>query len=771
MIDAMFQAGTDAALDDQLRRARPVPTAEPAGFSFAQLAKAPFQGIGSGVSKSIAFGAEVLGAFGDVAGTLPGVADTPEQRRQQEEARQKLLKEGPSFSNEAGDTFRRRSAEIMPDPATTHVSAQVLAGMSEFMTQAAGYTVAGGPVVGPTLLAGDVGLAEADKLKQQGVDLKTRAQAGAVAGVVAGASTVIPLHGASALSRFAKGAAVGEAGIVGQTTAERLILQHGGYDKIADTYDPLDPVALGVGMIPGVLGAAMGRAPARPIKSVRTQAELRDATALTPAEQARSAAYEASDANLAELRAAVAAEKNPANRATLQAELDRQTAAAAEMRTRAAVEQQPDLIRSARVLQTADALEASRLTPDTDLAGRDAHVRAVEMAGDQIAAGEAVRVAEIVDEHIITAAQREQNFRAWFGDSKVVDEQGRPRVMYHGTAENFDAFGADESVNNMRGMLKWMKDDKGNWVERPQSEMLDGRFFFTDHPRLAADYAEGQNLHGENAAVMPVYLSLKNPLIVDANGLRGKEKFDFVEKSIGDAIDGKHDGLVMRNVVDALANDPDMFIEPTTVAVAFRRSQIKSAIGNSGRFDPNSGSLTDPIVNLADALAQMKSAGQREAKPAAAAPVDSRARPAIDAAQRAQAERGGKPLQQFLADSPQRPEVQNLLVGMERAKDDAARARMLDEFDRAARSDTNTPLHDLAADVVDRMGEKQPAEATALDRAAADVAALNPDLMVEVEGREPMRVADLLKAVKREAADDAADARLLEVAAQCALRH
>jgi uncharacterized protein YjbI with pentapeptide repeats len=31
-------------------------------------------------------------------------------------------------------------------------------------------------------------------------------------------------------------------------------------------------------------------------------------------------------------------------------------------------------------------------------------------------------------------------FRRWFGDSKVVDKHGRPRVMYHGTSEDFSVF-------------------------------------------------------------------------------------------------------------------------------------------------------------------------------------------------------------------------------------------------------------------------------------------------------------------------------------------
>ena len=33
-----------------------------------------------------------------------------------------------------------------------------------------------------------------------------------------------------------------------------------------------------------------------------------------------------------------------------------------------------------------------------------------------------------------------RNFWKWFGDSKVVDEQGRPLIVYHGTNQDFDEF-------------------------------------------------------------------------------------------------------------------------------------------------------------------------------------------------------------------------------------------------------------------------------------------------------------------------------------------
>lgn len=70
-------------------------------------------------------------------------------------------------------------------------------------------------------------------------------------------------------------------------------------------------------------------------------------------------------------------------------------------------------------------------------------------------------------------------FKRWFGDSKVVDENGQPLVVYHGTNAKFDVF-------------------KGKY------------HFFSDSENVAAGYGS------ENP--MPVYLSMKNPLIVDAYG-------------------------------------------------------------------------------------------------------------------------------------------------------------------------------------------------------------------------------------------------------------
>ncbi|XLV70295.1 hypothetical protein ACKZDW_04285 (plasmid) [Ralstonia syzygii subsp. celebesensis] len=66
--------------------------------------------------------------------------------------------------------------------------------------------------------------------------------------------------------------------------------------------------------------------------------------------------------------------------------------------------------------------------------------------------------------------------------------------------------------------------------------------------------------------------------------------------------------------------------------------------------------------------------------------------------------------------------------------------------------------------------EGAPQAMAAADSQVAEIARLSPDLMVELDGMEPMRVGDLLERVKQEAAQEKADAPLLEVAAECFLR-
>ena len=85
-----------------------------------------------------------------------------------------------------------------------------------------------------------------------------------------------------------------------------------------------------------------------------------------------------------------------------------------------------------------------------------------------------------------------KGFNEWFGDSKIVNPDGTPMVMYHGTKRVFDEFKVEES-----------------------SQLVDA-IFFSPNPEFADNYTKANitdKLSGETLypSLMPSYISSKNP--------------------------------------------------------------------------------------------------------------------------------------------------------------------------------------------------------------------------------------------------------------------
>lgn len=187
-------------------------------------------------------------------------------------------------------------------------------------------------------------------------------------------------------------------------------------------------------------------------------------------------------------------------------------------------------------------------------------------------------------------------FKAWFGDSKVVDASGKPLVVYHGSPRSAGkpAFG-----------------DEGNSIAR----ISDGRpFFITDNKKYAEDFARG-------GSVTPLYASIKNPAdlreadLVDDLIEIAKADADFKSTLdiLGDPessedIDGSAYFLleskdVMRELrrrgFDGAVMDEDVELGVTSYA-AFSPEQLKSATGNNGAFDPADADIRRSAARLSD---------------------------------------------------------------------------------------------------------------------------------------------------------------------------
>ena len=82
-------------------------------------------------------------------------------------------------------------------------------------------------------------------------------------------------------------------------------------------------------------------------------------------------------------------------------------------------------------------------------------------------------------ETITESEELNDAFYKWFGNSKVVDKNGKPLEVYHGSTEEFDAF--------------------------------EGGAFFTDDYMNADGYGAGENIYD-------CYLKIERPLIIDCKG-------------------------------------------------------------------------------------------------------------------------------------------------------------------------------------------------------------------------------------------------------------
>lgn len=737
MIDGMFQTGTDQALDDQIQRPAPFKANEP-GFSLLGLGRGAAGGVAGGAANTLAFGSELVGAFGDTAGAggfnQGGMFSTPtaQEKQQQDVAAKKLREQGPGFSNEAGDSFRQRAKELMPDPTSTHASEQIVAGVAQFATQAIGYAATTGPAA-PLLLAGDVGMAEADKLKQQGVDLGTRTKAGAVAGAVAGVSIALPVAIPGSVAKTAALVAVGgPGGFIAQNAAERAILNNAGYEKIGSTYDPLDPVGLTLAtLVPAGFGAVAvrgARSKAAPTlkevvlgiesngqrfdakgnvltspKGAKGEMQVMDGTNLDPgfgvrpaadnslAERARVGSdyldamlkrYGSEDKAMAAYNAGPGALDAALKKggdwlthlpAETQAYVTKGMKRLGEERTnvgaREAIARDPDLVAAARVRQTLNAIDSYRLTSDSDLAGMTRHQDAMEAAHDQMARGEPVSVSDLLALDSVRAG-------------RLLDDQ----------------IAAGES---QRAALLG---DAGNVADPGQVRQI----------RAELDQLKAQRPDDSAAAVKARAKELQ-----DTDQLSYKQAQAAARKEFASALE-THDAQISR--LNGLLDD---------------NARAQRATEDVGRVDAELAGLREQRAALDVPATSPRSLAMalNEAFRPLPAP---RVRTAVEAPPRATGR-------------------QMLAAAGESTTTSAPAARAAVAGEPAIKSG--------------KAGDSTTTDTAALDRQAAEVADLQPDLMVQMEGMDkPVRAADLLEQVKKEAADETRDSSLVDVAANCFLR-
>lgn len=134
-------------------------------------------------------------------------------------------------------------------------------------------------------------------------------------------------------------------------------------------------------------------------------------------------------------------------------------------------------------------------------------------------------------------------FKQWFGDSKVVDADGNPLVVYHGSRNgDFSVFDPGES-----------------------NPTLNGGMYFSSSKEFAQKFA------GPNGKVFEVYLRIENPLFggFDRSGVGANMQ----------PSEGRDGGIFTKRQSDNYGK------KGIKEYIVFDPAQIKSAIGNNGKFD------------------------------------------------------------------------------------------------------------------------------------------------------------------------------------------
>lgn len=469
MIDTLYQAEINKTLDDQVRR--------PGALLPVQQPTSAFTGFWHGLG-GIPGGAAL--GFGTAVDVAQGVALTeaaqgmvydPANRSYRmlpmddsSRALQATIKSGHTadlFTSESGDAFRAVAKDYMPDAQTTGAAGQILGQGLSFMTQAVTAMSAGGPVLGPGVIGAAAGMQESDRLREQGVDQQTRMTAGGVVAAGTAAAMVLPMAGPSALIRFGKGAVGGVASTVLQTEAEKLVLQHAGYDKLASTYDPFDPVNLAINsLVPGLMGARFGHA---------TGGEAAPMPDGISADTSTAAANQRIDNDIEAVNRELSRKGNtPEQTQILQAELDKLTSQRQAGPVRAAMAADPGLEAAARVKQTADAMDASRLSADDDLVGRETHQQALETASDQMARGDPVDVSAVFGEQL--GAARESRALA-----DHIDDLENQHAQLLGDAGNAIGPGEVAQLRSQVDQLRSQVTDAGPAAVKARAKELQGQ--------------------------------------------------------------------------------------------------------------------------------------------------------------------------------------------------------------------------------------------------------------------------------------------------------
>jgi Large polyvalent protein associated domain 38/ADP-Ribosyltransferase in polyvalent proteins len=182
-------------------------------------------------------------------------------------------------------------------------------------------------------------------------------------------------------------------------------------------------------------------------------------------------------------------------------------------------------------------------------------------------------------------------FKQWFGDSKVVDENGEPLVVYHGTIVRGTKSG--EQMGDIKAFDRMFSAK----FRAPSIDTV-GSWFSTNPGEGGAQMYSGAT---EGSVIYPVYLSIKNPQVTT---------FQLLQRRARLLQNGKDDGRRLGQAevdayrkwlkemgkdgikIEGSGNDNSTEFDNQVAWIVLEPTQIKSATGNNGDFDPTNPDIT-----------------------------------------------------------------------------------------------------------------------------------------------------------------------------------
>jgi hypothetical protein len=183
--------------------------------------------------------------------------------------------------------------------------------------------------------------------------------------------------------------------------------------------------------------------------------------------------------------------------------------------------------------------------------GDDYQVISKEVKASEIhTAGESIHewgynpnVLSKVDDKVIVKTKSTE-FKKWFKDSKIVDDKGKPLVVYHGTTQDFDIFDITKTekeadlgggfyfTNSTSDVNRNYASIKGADLQNKIEKLAERNEDYGQDQRGDEKIIRGieKELTVNQGVVMPVYLSLQNPIDLSSRGTYIDPPYKYDEK-------------------------------------------------------------------------------------------------------------------------------------------------------------------------------------------------------------------------------------------------